>query len=246
MIFDFFKIFKKANRLKSEHEEVIKKPATKKDIKKASIIREELALVYARIDAYNKEVRIKCEEETTLKNNVCPNCSSTNTIDKISQVKGEIHGNSSSYGGFGGYSSHSKIDGEMNTHAVNKCSDCNNEWVKETPLPFILDCDFIAMQTYFVIKSEHTSANCTFDATDPLESFSTIEEKRESLKRTRDGWIADIIGFWSGIHIETLELFTKTNDRRSFCERHIKDWDIQHYKSIGLVEFTEEELNITK
>lgn len=247
MLFNYFKKRKKIKCLNVKKTSNFKQTNVKNNNKKTIIIEKELKIIYDAIDKINKDSRIKCNKETLLKNSVCPKCSSTKIIDKISRIKGDIHGESSSYSSFNGQVSHNKIDGEIDTFAINKCSDCKNEWNKEVSNPFMIDYDFIAMQMHFIIKSEHKCVNCVFDSTDPTEKYSSLDEKIKSIRRSQgDGWLNDIMSLWVGMHIDSYKLYIKTNDFGGFCERNSKDWDIEAYKNLGLVEFTEEELNDIK
>lgn len=64
------------------------------------------------------------EEYNTQKkrDSICPNCRSTNIVDKISRVQGNVSG--SFVWGSG------SLSGESDTNEVNHCNGCGNQWKK--------------------------------------------------------------------------------------------------------------------
>lgn len=92
----------------------------------------------------NKKVFDKYKEEMAEYRKLvssCPRCKSTDVIQHFVRTKGKLHGEGESYGSMSGnflsVSGHhygsSKIDGELDTHPVNKCKSCSHEWIIEQP-----------------------------------------------------------------------------------------------------------------
>lgn len=84
-----------------------------------------------------KEAYLKDRELVDTQNNTCPVCGSKNRIHKFVRIQGElngsINGRHTSYPGFlgsgGGYGSlGGNIKGSLDTHEVNECRDCGNQW----------------------------------------------------------------------------------------------------------------------
>lgn len=111
-------------------------------------------------DEQAKKAQEKDEAEVTQKNAVCPICGSRNRIHKFVRIKGELNGSSDgSFSGGGNlfgsyYSGHSsgRIHGELDTHEVNECRDCGNQWeIAKTRHNF--RCDY-RLNTWAVSDSE--------------------------------------------------------------------------------------------
>lgn len=136
------------------------------------------------------------EQERAKKcNSVCPKCGSTHVINHIKRAKGEIHGEGTSkhYSSSSSFlfshssthsgSSHSKIDGELDTLPVNKCKDCGNEWAIEIVKFVGSDNDFEAYQSHYPdklrcrIEQFHELEYDPYDVTEECNSLEEMQDK---------------------------------------------------------------------
>ena len=128
-------------------------------------------------------------------NEICPKCSSKKVVDKISQLKGEINGSSSTYGGgsfLGGFSSFGSgsIHGSMDTFEINKCNECGNEWKKISYNHY--GCPSWDEKMRFLRAS--------------IRYFNNKSEEQEP------SYVKEVRDFWVGTKLEILSLlFTRTN-----------------------------------
>ena len=107
-----------------------------------------------------KVAQEKDKAEVAQKNAVCPVCGSRNRIHKFAYIKGELDGSSKgSFSGgsslfgshYSGYSS-GHIHGELDTHEVNECKDCGNQWKIVKPKHTSM-CDY-RYNPWSIVESE--------------------------------------------------------------------------------------------
>jgi hypothetical protein len=165
-------------------------------------------------------------------NSKCPKCSGTNVNDRIKQHKGEISGRFSGSSFFGTGSSSGSLSGKLDTHGVNKCNDCEHEWKKTEPYypNSKSSLDMMVKRVVFYLQNVHEYNNMKYDPLDLDEKFSSLEEKKNSKKRTIDDSFNALSIFWKGYHIETLETmidrdggwaidsYYKFKDEQALCE----------------------------
>lgn len=193
-------------------------------------------------------------------NSVCPKCGSKNIINKIRRTKGEIHGEgyshvypssfllSSSYSS----SSYSNLDGEVDTHPVNKCKDCGNEWAIKEPQKAAEENIFnnsFSLKPGFLYRKIRSYFSLKYDPTDIKEECNSLEEVQEKYIKDYSGmWVIkpyqripkymieyaifdalidDIVG-WNGVHDKkTAELFgyNENDDQFSYVMPD-KVWEV--------------------
>lgn len=149
-------------------------------------------------DRLSKEAHAEFEkeiEEAAKVNSTCPKCHSKDVINLIHRTKGELHGkidgssSTSHYGGLFSSSSHShsnthgEIDGELDTHPVNKCKACGHEWQIVDPEYQGYDNAFSYYDSISPTQLYHRLdgyLTATFDPYDVKENFNSLEEKRNA------------------------------------------------------------------
>ena len=118
-------------------------------------------------------------------NEVCPKCKSTNIVDKISQLKGEVNG--SSYGGYGLFGqNYGPIRGNIDTLEINKCINCTNEWKK------------VSFNSHFIAPSWENKFRIL---------RLTVEYLSREIKSEEPSYVKDTIKFWSGTNLDLFKIF---------------------------------------
>lgn len=155
---------------------------------------------YRKKESDERELEYKKSlEECRKKNSVCPKCGANSIIHNIKRTKGEVHGEgkfshtSRSSGGFlwGSASSYaqgsSKVDGEMDTYPVNKCTVCGHEWFienAERPKSRSIFSDYETSCPGFLARNYLRYVELKYNPDDIREECDSLEEKQDALIET--------------------------------------------------------------
>ena len=182
-------------------------------------------------------------------NSTCPKCGSKKLIDKVSRIKGEIDGESSSSFSsnssssiFSHYSSsrfdsESSLHGEIDTLSVNKCAECGNEWKKEEmkySRPYDMEDYFEPI--YYSLKEFYDAKNVSFDSSDLSEKFNSKEEKTQHMLdiANKSIWLEESKKYWSGVHTEVFNEILKNTIfwHKEYARNYIKEYNYKEKMSI--------------
>jgi hypothetical protein len=202
-----WEIFKSKKRKERE--------AAEKEIELANLLRlkqdynDTLSLLNKKIDMESVENSKRAKKSADITNGTCSKCKSKIFVDKISKLKGQVNG--SMYGSssiFGGYTS-GYLRGSIDTHEINKCNDCGNEWkkVKSYDLDYTPSLDRRIHQVIYILNNFHEAENCSFDKYDLKEKYLSIEDKKSSLikEAKKHFYTKDAYNFFSGTRIDVFK-----------------------------------------
>lgn len=163
------------------------------------------------LDEYHKkdyDERSKRFQESSARikeeNNACSKCGSKNVIQNIARIKGELHGEGHSYhsststsGLFSSYNLHysgsySKVDGELDTHPINKCKDCGHEWhIKEAKMESSSDIfSQYGGHAGFLFRRVREYVDLKYDPYNIKEECNSLEEMQQKFtQRYKNYWL---------------------------------------------------------
>jgi hypothetical protein len=147
--------------------------------------------------------KIKIIDNVKKLNSKCPKCGNMVIVDHFQKVKGDVKG--INVGGLG------SINGTIDTKAINFCTNpaCTHQWEKE--LPYFIDPQYIITQALdelrWAIDDYQRIDNVTFDPSDILEKFDSLEDKltNVNLNIIKNRNLAK--EFWGDTCIEVIHTF---------------------------------------
>ena len=178
-------------------------------------IREEIEILNKRISETTSKENSERRRYAIDRNSNCSKCNSKNVLSKYERVKGKGSFDMSGDFVFGIGSIHGSGKSSIDTHKVNECGDCGNQWE-------IYDYDY--KLTYKELKSYIRDFYwymyrfkryelTTYDPKDLSDSFKSLDDKRNSYKESMNLSLKDIQQYSDGISIDTiLELYKENGE----------------------------------